>query len=517
MFFQDLAREMRVPNRPYFLGTIVTIPKTDGYLEVVDGQQRLATTAILLSAIRDHLRELERDSSDSIHNDFLSSFDRTSRQRVPKLRLNIDDDDYFRTRIEDSSQPSKPTKPSHGLIDDAFSEAAQRVSTIVSGLDSGDHGDELNRWVDYLEARATVILLRVPDSSNAYRMFETLNDRGKRVSQSDLVKNYLFGEAVDRLTEVQQRWSFMRGALESMEEEDTTITFLRHAITNVYGFVREADVYDTVESKVSGAQSVVAFSGQLESLANTFVAIHNPDHERWNNSSASTRRALDALDLFNMYPMRPLLLAIAQKFSLYEAEKAFTFCVALSVRLMIGNRTRTGTVEESLADTSHKIFNGEITSCDEMKVQLSNITPTDGQFSAAFRSATATNRKLARYYLRSLELVATNCPEPWQVPNDDSKAINLEHVLPTKPGNSWPKFSDDDVKVFRNRIGNMTLLQASMNSGLQSADFEKKCQVYAKSGYEITKIIAEQDEWTTAHIEQRQVHLSTLALKAWKI
>ena len=37
--------------KPYFLGTIVTIPREEGTLEVVDGQQRLATTAILLSAI----------------------------------------------------------------------------------------------------------------------------------------------------------------------------------------------------------------------------------------------------------------------------------------------------------------------------------------------------------------------------------------------------------------------------------------------------------------------------------
>src|ERR1700726_1143698 len=44
---------------PHFLGTIVTIPREEGALEVVDGQQRLATTAILLAAIRDYAKELE--------------------------------------------------------------------------------------------------------------------------------------------------------------------------------------------------------------------------------------------------------------------------------------------------------------------------------------------------------------------------------------------------------------------------------------------------------------------------
>ena len=46
----------------YFLGAIVTIPRDDGMLEVVDGQQRLATTAILLAAIRDHLDGGDKDS-----------------------------------------------------------------------------------------------------------------------------------------------------------------------------------------------------------------------------------------------------------------------------------------------------------------------------------------------------------------------------------------------------------------------------------------------------------------------
>ena len=359
--------------------------------------------------------------------------------------------------------------------------------------------------------------MRVPNSSNAYRMFETLNDRGIKVSQSDLVKNYLFGQAGDRFDEVQQRWAYMRGSLESMEEEDTTIAFLRHSLTILYEFVREAAVYDLVASRVSGPLDAVKFCGQLETLANTLVATDNPAHERWNPYGESTRGALEILNLFNISPMRPLLLSVAQKFTETEAEKAFTFCVALSVRLMIGNRTRTGTVEQGLATAAHKVYNDEIVSYKGLRMQLMPITPTDGEFSAAFSSATVTNRKLARYYLRSIEMASRADSEPWLVPNTNSNVINLEHVLPIKPGSAWPQFSEDDVKLFRNRIGNMTLLQASKNSGLQSADFETKKKAYANSPYEITTSIANQDEWTKAQIEDRQKHLASLALKAWKV
>ena len=209
--FRDIAREISEGQRSYFCGTIVTIPRPNSILEVVDGQQRLATTAIFLSAIRDYLKPLEEELAKSIDDDFLSVFVRATRARVPRLQLNLDDNDFFRARLGGSTPA--PSKPSHHLLHSAFTEAAKYVRTIVAGHGRGEHGNVLNRWVDFIETKSFVILLRVPDASNAYRMFETLNDRGKRVSQSDLVKNYLFGQAGERLIEVQQKWSLMRGAL----------------------------------------------------------------------------------------------------------------------------------------------------------------------------------------------------------------------------------------------------------------------------------------------------------------
>src|SRR5947209_828471 len=56
---QDFGRAISEETAEYFLGTIVTIPRGIDLLEVVDGQQRLATTAILLSQIRNYLNGKE--------------------------------------------------------------------------------------------------------------------------------------------------------------------------------------------------------------------------------------------------------------------------------------------------------------------------------------------------------------------------------------------------------------------------------------------------------------------------
>ncbi|MGO8914709.1 MAG: DUF262 domain-containing protein [Stellaceae bacterium] len=516
--FQDFARAIAdSANASYFLGTIVTIPRSGSTLEVVDGQQRLATIAIMLSAIRDYLSARERMIAESIDSEFLSVIDRISRARVPRLRLNLDDNEYFRARLTGIQPSPAPTKPSHRLIDGAFTEAQEQVRRVVAGFDEKDHGDILNRWISFMESRALAVLLRVPNDADAYRMFETLNDRGLRTSQSDLVKNYLFGRAGDRLGEVQQKWTFMRGALETIEEDDITITFLRHALTVIHGFVRETQVYDTVQNIAKAPQPVVTFANQLEALAHSYVAIHNAEHEKWNKYSDATRKAIDVLNLFDIKPMRPLMLAIAQKLPEKETEKAFQFCVSLGVRLMIAGSTRTGTVEEGLAGAAHEIFASNLATATALKADLKSLTPTDGPFVAAFETATVSNRKLARYYLRSLEMSAKNESEPWHIPNDDRSTINLEHVLPEKPEGNWPQFTEELGKLYYKRIGNLVLMRASDNSDLKSAGFAVKKPVYAKSPYVLTKQVADAADWTAADITERQKTLASFAVKAWPI
>jgi len=229
--FKDFARAIR-ERKSYFLGTVVTIPMGGDALEVVDGQQRLATTAILLSAIRDYIAPAVPMLAQYIDGEILTGIDTSVLARVPRLRLSLDDNEYFRARLTHEGPIPAARLPSNGLLDVAFEEAKSWVETFVRPLDKKDHGDALKEWVNFIVSRAFVILVRVPNPSDAYRMFETLNDRGKRTSQSDLVKVYLFGRAGPRQQEVQQRWSFTRDALESIaDEDDLTIPFLRHALT----------------------------------------------------------------------------------------------------------------------------------------------------------------------------------------------------------------------------------------------------------------------------------------------
>jgi len=95
---QDFSNAIASESKTYFLGTIVLSQTGDNRWEVADGQQRLATTAVLISAIRDHLfagTSNEKEASHKYTQNFLLEFDENSGEHVPKLRLNVEDNDFF--------------------------------------------------------------------------------------------------------------------------------------------------------------------------------------------------------------------------------------------------------------------------------------------------------------------------------------------------------------------------------------------------------------------------------------
>ena len=122
----------------------------------MDGQQRLATTALLFAAIRDYLQGKEDVLVEAINNEFRTGIDRTKLARVPRLRLNVDDNELFGWLLARGAAEPATTRSSHSRLKDAFNEARKHVRAIVASLDPKDHGDLLNSWVSFVEHKAMV-------------------------------------------------------------------------------------------------------------------------------------------------------------------------------------------------------------------------------------------------------------------------------------------------------------------------------------------------------------------------
>jgi hypothetical protein len=311
----------------------------------------------------------------------------------------------------------------------------------------------------------------------------------------------------------------MRGVLESIEEEDITVTFLRHALMVINGFIRKESLYDEVQRLVRSEPSALTFVSRLETLANAYVACFNPGHQRWNEYDPSVRRSIEVFNLLDVKPMRALILAISSssKMNKVETLKSLRLLISLSVRLLIASSTRSGSVEEPIANAAHAVGQGEITTAAQLKDNLKRMTPTDEEFRRAFEDARVSNGKLARYYLRSLEMEIKGVKDPWFIPQDDHTLINVEHVLPRRPSGNWPQFDEEIARSYVNRFGNLVLMKATENSSLRSDTFSAKRPIYSSSPYELTSQVASYDEWTAASIADRQRKLAELAVQTWPI
>ena len=515
---QDLATAIKEKEPEYFLGTIVLIRGEAGSMEVVDGQQRLATTMVFLAAVRDYFSSVKDDNRASdIEHLFLVTRDLRTQERIPKLKLNEADQDFFAKRIlaplGSSERATPATKPSHQRIAAAGELAAAHVKRLAEL--SSKPADYLVDWVEFVKTKTRVIWVQVPDYANAFTIFETLNDRGLELAISDLLKNYLFSRSENRIAEVQQRWVSMVATLESTESEGILVTYIRHLWSSKHGLTREKELFHAIKRMVTSRQAALDFADDLAQSAITYAAILNPAHELWKPYGTTARLHMATLNLLGMVQLRPLLLAIIEKFSEAETRKSLGCMVSWAVRLLITGGLGGGTLEQHYSLRATEVRQGKIKKAKDLVIAMEEVVPHDAAFKEAFRVATVSKAHLARYYLNALERQARGDASPELVPNSNEEEVNLEHVLPLAPGKEWGHIAPDIARTNARRIGNMVLLRASANSAAANVGYLKKRPILKESEYKLTSEAAKHAKWGPEEIEQRQAALADLAVAVW--
>ena len=517
--FEDFENAISHGPVAYFLGTIV-LTQTEERPEVADGQQRLATTTVLLATMRDYFwHHNNKVRAHAIAQEYLSSTDLETEQTVPKLRLNVDDNEFFTKYVlsapDSPDRQIEPTKESHKKIEEAARLAATYIDQILAPVKESNRASTLIAWVSFIKEYAQVIQLIVPDHLNAFVMFETLNDRGLRASQADLLKNYLLSHAGDRISEAQQRWAEMLGALESLDIDEIIVTYLRHVVICDHGPTRERELFLRVKNTVTSKQKALDFVSDLAKGASPYSALFNPEHVIWNQYGKSTRGHVKAILELGVQQIRPLMFAVLTNFEPGEVKAAFRRFVNWSVRfLVVGGRG--GTLDRYYGLHAQDVSTGKIKTAKKLAKAMEELVPSDATFEAVFADTRVSQARLARYYLRSLERHAKGQSEPELIPNDD-ETINLEHILPLVPGDDWHGIDPDVAKAFNKRLGNMALLPAKKNVALGNKGFREKKAAFKKSGLILTVSVADYETWTPDEISRRQKKLAAYAVQTWPI
>ncbi|GAA7344866.1 hypothetical protein HpCK67_05620 [Helicobacter pylori] len=210
----------------HFIGSILyvldSITHSNNALLIIDGQQRLTTITLLLTALRDHLNDedefLEKFSCQKIQNHYLINSDKDGDKKFRLILSDSDKDTLLSLIDKDRRKPSEPSSKiveNFKLFEEWISKNTDKLETIFKGL----------------EKLMIVYIALKKGKDDPQLIFESMNSKGMELAQTDLIRNYIVME-----TEIEKQEGFYNKYWRAIEEEfkqnkKLFDRFVRHYLT----------------------------------------------------------------------------------------------------------------------------------------------------------------------------------------------------------------------------------------------------------------------------------------------
>lgn len=482
---------------------------------IIDGQQRIATISILIIAAVKLLQDKgDIERSELLRNTYLSYKEPTSLIYKTKLKLNRNNDYVYTAQLLQLQIPQfvAALKPSEKRLISAFKYFYHELDKYFKDKETESIAAFISKRVDDKLFFTSII---VGDDIDAYKVFETLNARGVKLSTADLLKNYLFSKVFSRA----------EGEIESLEKKwyrindllgKTDITsYIRHFWNSRnYPASRKATLFKTIKKKVETYESSIEMINALDESVLIYSALTNPDSEVWIGEQSRYIEEINILEVSQCYP---LLMVSKLKFSEQEFTKLLRDVIALSFRYNTIGGQNPNELERVYGKASVAVYNGAITLAkDVFENYLKNVYLEDNSFKNDFKNKqvnTNKNNLLVKYILSKLE-IQYGGTEPLLT----NKNLTIEHILPENPTDEWVNlFHNAAVQDYIFRIGNLTLLESAKNKEVDRKSFEEKQAIFLTSNFKLSNEQTNYTIWNVSSISARQTDMANKAATVWKI
>lgn len=513
-------------EQAHYMGYLVLQSSDNKHFSIIDGQQRLTTLSMLVLAVLDGLKRLvaaevsPEDNNrrlEQLRNTFVGYLDPVTLVPKPKLSLNRNNNVYYQNYLVplEVNLPIRNRKATEHLMRKAFEFFREKVWKKYGAEQNGAAFAQL---LDTLADRLFFTVIVVNNELNAYKVFETLNARGVKLSSTDLLKNYLFSmvyrdmqEDETELNALEDRWETLVGKMGSESFPD----FLRTHWNSRHRFVRHNDLFKTIRQQIKGRKEVFELIRAMEEDADVFAALSSPEDALWNKDQ---RIYIEEMKMYNVRQAYPLLLAGRRAFPQTDFTTLLKVCSVISFRYNVIGNLLANEQERVYTNAAEQVANGALKSLQEVILALRSIYPGDEAFGIAFeekimKTTQSRNKKIVRYILFQLEQHLTGLEL-----ERDSDLYSIEHVLPENPETGWETFSDQEHEQFVYRLGNMLPLRSDKNKDLGNAPYSEKRAVLLDSSFQLTQKTAEKyAEWTPKQIADTQRWMAAQAKSIWKI
>ncbi|MDM1465252.1 DUF262 domain-containing protein [Myroides odoratimimus] len=212
-FIKDLENcfNKRVANSEtdhFFGGIVCVVHKVLGSrnalsYELVDGQQRLATVVLLVSSMLDvynELKDLAIQNNDDLNERIIKDRINEWTSRFIQFNLEVNrhstvynvltlsgaDELFFRNLILGLNPTA--SRDSHKRIQLAKTKLLEKIKALTSGGNLEDRMDKVEIIQQLIDVDFSIIRIETDNKDNAYRLFQVLNNRGKNLTEGDLLR-----------------------------------------------------------------------------------------------------------------------------------------------------------------------------------------------------------------------------------------------------------------------------------------------------------------------------------------
>lgn len=531
-------------KKDYFLGTIV-IYKNGHHFELIDGQQRLTTFFILLCALRKFYLD-NKENTSAIDSLIYSSIMNDDGDTVPSYHLQLqyeEASDFLESIYQQKEKPSKTTASGERLFD--------AYSTILTFLkEKFSDFPEFKKFAYFLLQKSRFIQIETYDITDALKIFETINQRGVGLNPMDLLKNMIFRQ-VDRskFKELNMKWKEITTALEEIKEKP--LRFLRYFIISNYdvtnlkdGILREDQIYNWLNennSKCHYIEKPFEFVKQMKTNVDLYCSYLKPTNTQNGNIHLSNIPLLAG----RSYRLHLMLLLSASKMEPLVLEK-FKRIVESIVYYTVINKVTTNLTERTFAGWCSQIRN--ISTEDDLNNFIKTaIIPTVNEWKTdneQYFMRLGLN-SMQQYRLKFIMAKIFAYIDSLRIGKSTIESlatyleygVEIEHIMPQVCYNkSEYELTEEDFPNYLNRLGNLTLLENSINKSIHNDDYSSKSIAYQQSKFYLTKAIPQlidQGEntaitrtnkkltawssWNKKSIEERQQMLYNLSEEIWDI
>ena len=528
----DLMRAGRDDKvKAHFIGSIVYVERglstvtTEEALLVIDGQQRLTTSTLLIAALAEHFKThnvaelLDAFSFKKLRNYYLLNPDEDG-DRHYKLILSETDKDTLLALLQDTPMPAQSSTritENYALFQSLIEEHQQELESICQGL-----------------AKLVIVDVALDRSQdNPQLIFESMNSTGLELSQADLIRNYILMGLEPKLqTELYNTyWRPMEKAFGQAAYVVHFDAFMRHYLTTKTGEIPNVrEVYLAFKAFAQKQPDTHTRTRDLVADIHAY-ALYYCAMALGTETDAGLKQAFHDLRELKVDVAYPFLLDVYHDYKQGRLNNDEALQIVRLVESYVFRRAicaiPTNSLNKTFAGLSRTLKKDRyLESVQAALLLLPSYRrfPKDEEFQREIKLRDLYNFRSRSYWLRRLE----NHGRKERVVVED---YTIEHILPQNEdlspewqqelGPDWQRIQEEWLHT----LGNLTL--TGYNSEYSDRPFAyKRDQVtdkdgnpigFASSPLKLNLGLGAVAQWDEAAIKARAERLATDAAKVWKV